>query len=1253
MRFLADGPSLPDELLTARDAGRVLFFCGAGVSRENAKLPDFFGLARAVLAKLRALPDSPASKLVEVSQKLEAISGVGSVIAADRIFGLLERDFSVPDIERAVGDVLRPPADVDLRAHRILLDLCCNTDGKVRLVTTNFDLLFEAAAPKATVWTPARLPQFREIASFDGIVHLHGVFDGAYQEPVGGSFVLSSSEFGRAYLAEGWATGFIRNVIDNYRIVFVGYAADDPPVQYLLEALSQSAYSNSSRLYAFQSGRPDEARALWSQKGVTAIAYDSTHGHAPLWNTLSAWAERARNPARWQRGLLRRGKKGPQALQPHERGQVVHLAMTEEGARAIAKSALPATWLCSFDPAMRYARPARVNFMEEDSPSIDPFTDYGLDSDTPPDPAKRGELHPRIEIPPDAVNVLGRASVDQPVAAGRLRGPSALHTTELPARLQSIATWFHTVCDQPAAIWWAAGQSGLHPRMVELVTFALEQKKVAFEIRQAWHYLFECWKLPPQPDYTSVISLQAAVAKDGWTGQNQRRYAEVFRPALTATRPIWRGHYPAKGGSFKLRDLIDLDVYYPDRHIAIDVPDQQLSNVLPLARRNLELATDLEGEASPYTVPHVAAIDLDPALVGTSSERTTGINVPVFEYIALFERYVRLNPALARQEFEAWRQGGDPVFGRLRVWACRQPGFLDDRAASEILAGVHDIVFWGSRDQRDLLLALRDLWNRMSSDVKARIEGRIIKGPPPYPGVSAADNRKRKAWATHERIEWLRQSGCAISKKLDRRAQRLAALLPKAAKEGAVHAADSRDSRGGFVITDTSFGDVDAVPIADLISWASEGRRRTWGVLKEFDPLAGLSERRPVRLLAALRWNTLQGKDVISAWSDFLQSNARRTDKPGLAALIARRLAALPLAGIVRPASYWLESAHKLLFERDCEAFGIISGKLVDALAAEPAPEGAVEKRKRRWPDEAVGSAAGHLCNALFGDPLLPEMKANEPLPEAWIAMATRLLSLPGDHRRFSLVIFARRLAWLHFHAGEWCEQFVLSALGEDDASRDAMLAGCFLYPFVGDERLYRLLAPVMTRLATGELRSPTYSPEGVARFCIGGWLTKKDDGRWLSDDNFRMVLIRSDDTLRTHALWQVGQFKEIDEKLTFLRGVWPLQLSARTPAVVSRLIYIVFDDEAHFPAMAEAVRPLLARTDAGTTHLSLLGEKNERIIAAHPEIVLDLLSGILSDDAANWPYGIVNVLEKISKARAEISDDPRLRRLMELWEKR
>jgi hypothetical protein len=128
-----------------------------------------------------------------------------------------------------------------LSAHRTLLALSRDAGGEVQLVTTNFDRLFEAAAPKVPIWTPNRLPDLRGTEGFEGIVHLHGLLDAAYDKPVGGNLVLSSAEFGRAYLAEGWATDFIRAVIRGYLIVFVGYAADDPPVRYLLEALNRVA----------------------------------------------------------------------------------------------------------------------------------------------------------------------------------------------------------------------------------------------------------------------------------------------------------------------------------------------------------------------------------------------------------------------------------------------------------------------------------------------------------------------------------------------------------------------------------------------------------------------------------------------------------------------------------------------------------------------------------------------------------------------------------------------------------------------------------------------------------------------------------------------------------------------------------------------------------------------------------------------------------------------------------------------------
>ena len=89
--------AIPDEVLVARDAGQVLFFCGAGVSTAKARLPGFLGLADKVLNQLRALPDSPARQLMKVVGELQKhkISGVGGIVAADRIFGLLEREFAL------------------------------------------------------------------------------------------------------------------------------------------------------------------------------------------------------------------------------------------------------------------------------------------------------------------------------------------------------------------------------------------------------------------------------------------------------------------------------------------------------------------------------------------------------------------------------------------------------------------------------------------------------------------------------------------------------------------------------------------------------------------------------------------------------------------------------------------------------------------------------------------------------------------------------------------------------------------------------------------------------------------------------------------------------------------------------------------------------------------------------------------------------------------------------------------------------
>ena len=43
-------------------------------------------------------------------------------------------------------------------------------------------------------------------------------------------YVISSADFGRAYLSEGWATRFVKALRERYTIVLLGYRAEDHPI---------------------------------------------------------------------------------------------------------------------------------------------------------------------------------------------------------------------------------------------------------------------------------------------------------------------------------------------------------------------------------------------------------------------------------------------------------------------------------------------------------------------------------------------------------------------------------------------------------------------------------------------------------------------------------------------------------------------------------------------------------------------------------------------------------------------------------------------------------------------------------------------------------------------------------------------------------------------------------------------------------------------------------------------------------------
>lgn len=57
MQFITNGPDIPDALLQAHEDGRVVFFCGAGISYP-AGLPGFKGLVDAIYHLLGTVPDA-------------------------------------------------------------------------------------------------------------------------------------------------------------------------------------------------------------------------------------------------------------------------------------------------------------------------------------------------------------------------------------------------------------------------------------------------------------------------------------------------------------------------------------------------------------------------------------------------------------------------------------------------------------------------------------------------------------------------------------------------------------------------------------------------------------------------------------------------------------------------------------------------------------------------------------------------------------------------------------------------------------------------------------------------------------------------------------------------------------------------------------------------------------------------------------------------------------------------------------------
>jgi len=1276
MRFLVDGPWIPDELLVARDEGRTIFFCGAGVSRARAGLSDFLGLAQKVIDALGVTADSPIRKVIEQAREVESKTGVVGLISADRLFGLLERDFSIRDIQAAVAAALKPTSPTDLSAHRTMLDLARGPDGKVRLVTTNFDLLFECCDGTLPCRQPPRLPDPQHHDELEGIIHLHGRVDGNYCGADGDGFVLSSAEFGGAYLSEGWATRFIRAILARYFVVFVGYTADDPPVQYLLEALNRGP-SSRPELYAFQSGLRSDAEARWLHKGVQPIAYNEGDNHKALWDTLAAWAIRAHDPEAWYEDAIASARQGPEALLPHERGQIAHVVSTLDGMKkfALSPEPPPANWMCVFDPSVRYSRPGYLWTDDTRGPYFDPFHAYSLDTDPVPTPIEPDDSYVKREIPSGVWDGLAATRLDvQGLSAdgsASFRGQWATHVPRLPTRLEYLGVWLSRVSYQPAAVWWAAGQVGIHPDMRHRIQHELQRTAAATaspEIKRAWRYLFEVWERRENDFDSDLYALTTMVDREGWTDAAVRRLALILRPYLTASRPaIGRSRPPDPGDHVRLRDVADLHVKYPTLRRELVLPEEYVRTGIRELRKNLEHAVSLETELGGYGLHSLCPIERDSDLEGESSARGHGISSAVLQYVRLFSKLAALNLDDAKQEYLAWRVD-DEVFARLRIWVCGNSRILSGPEAGQLICGLNDRVFWNSRHQRDLLLAMAKRWADFPPSAKAQLERRLLNGPPKWEDEDDAEHAKRAAWSSLSRIHWLDAQGCKFACDLNAESLALRQLVPEWQPQHAKGAAASLEPRGGWVQRDMEYKSLLRVPLAAVLDEAARMSGRAGEGLLERRPFAGLAAHRPARALGALRHSAKHKVYPAWAWRTFLESEERKQDKPRLSAVIASRIAQLPpstFAELIHPIAEYVLQASPVLLEKLPIQFDQVWTKMLAVLQSSPDAAKSSILRGRGEPDwasEALNAPVGKLAQAVMNDPQSKVLERGKGFPSHWIRRAEELLSLEGDLRRHALVMFAFNLDWFFAIDPAWTEKNLISVLDQDGYDQDAVWAGFFWAARTPSQTNYLTLKPRLLRLARRQTVAQHSHTEVLAGMLLAGWGSVDDiTGRpCITDVEMREALVVADDEFRSHTLWQLTRWASDDDPevrggwqarvTTFLANVWPKHKKAKSARTTAALCNLAFSDDKDFPAIVDIIIPLVIQS--GEEHLSLHGleEAKDKIVGRYPEKMLALLFAVLPEAVAIWPYGMDRILEQIGLADPSLLKDPRLVELKRRW---
>ncbi|CAI8880646.1 SIR2_2 domain-containing protein [Pseudomonas sp. IT-P258] len=1268
MRFHPDGPSIPDILLERCDAGRVVFLCGAGVSLPSG-MPTFVGLTRYAIEFFD--PPADSEIMAAFGPWLDGQSAAN--VPLDQIFNLLHLEYGKDEVNSLVTERLNAPLQIEGFGHEhdLIRRISSSQSGVPQIVTTNFDRLFEAGRKgEHLVWhVPPAFPDLNFGSKIEGITYLHGRLVDATSESH--PYVLSSADFGRAYLSEGWATNFIRHLLERYTVVLVGYQAEDPPVKYLLQGLNHDGQYDRSRLYAFDRGLSEEIEAKWRDRGVTAIAYSD---HTDLWKSMEAWANRADDPRRWRTSIIAKSQQDPKDLAPYERGQVAHTLRTVQGARLFSEAdPVPhPEWVCVMDANVRSGK--RSSGYGGDAETFDPMAAYGLDDDLvdiSEDDRRQGVSNDHL--------LVWRDEDDNPHESHRLAGRQAEGSEATPVRLRHLTTWISKSFDSPVLAWWAIRQTGLHPRLLQQIEWQMEHSKTLSErARLIWNLILEHHRDPRNRQWNGEwFDLMNRINAEGWTASVLRKFRSVATPRLEIKLPF--GLAQSKPPSIPwegihLGDLGQCEVVFLERHNEdLNVPEDLLPQVFSILEEQLTVASGLlrDIETSYFHTPTCY-----PGREVDGNDRVTDAAETVTWFVQLFDRLAAKWPELANAHATTWPATDPFFFRKLKLYAfSKVEAFEADHVAQEVLRFDQE-AFWDIHVIRELLFLLADRWTEFSQENRNRLTDRILIGPDQLSHWLDEEFHGLRNKFAVKYARYLELKGCELTADRSERLANMTKDILEWNDAWATSMVIERGSYSGWVDTDERPDGVLDLPVTEVVAKAKEDLKRDFRSLTEKRPFTGLVKANPRKALSALTIAARTGDYPEMFWSSMI--NELPADiTPRLRRVFLSRITRLPHEVIVElrhTLGRWLEENLDEILEFDVDLGWAVYDHIVDGILSggadapgsgldEVRQGGKVIQRSRRTYNHALNSPVGMCIEALFKAVPGEKKEAVSVIPDYLKSRAERLFSAPGEGSDHAVSVVCRKLNWLMFVDPAWTKENLIPMLAFEHPASEPAWNGFLHSGQAPWSPLAEIIKPLLLELIP---RIDGFSWDRDLSNVAAQWLgimrifhSNKPSG--LSQGQMRSVFrAMTDDTRNRFIGWlgQVGQANQngwANHVIPLINEDWPRERRYRTSASMRAWIGLLGGTGNSFPAVYEAVKKFLVPVETNDhPFYRFTREINDEIpiTALFPEATLDLMNRATPQALTHPTFELPKVLALIAETESDLTSDPRYLRLIDLVER-